>query len=318
MLTKDNTLIIIPPAGLYPQKLFDSITKLGYMVCPSMRGNDNFFCRAFRSIFMKYDMKSQVFLYGRWNKENLNKYENILIFHDKYSYPIIRVLQNKLKYTGMIYLYYMDPMETDGAKDCNTICVKPNEHFQIYSFEKKDCEKYGYQYNSLFFFKEDAKIVDEYWTDVFFIGTDKGRLKDILYSQKILHEAGIHTYMHVCMYGNKPSGYGREIHYSYKPKIPYDELMEKLYHTRCVLDIVPEGQKEITLRVYEALFCHKKVITNNVNIKKYGFYNSRNIFVIGEDAIDDIRDFVYSNFDSSEIDEEIENMDFERWIRRFL
>ena len=318
MINKDNTLIILHPSGRYPQKLYTSMTKLGFKVCRSMKGNDKYICRALRSIIMKYDTKLQVFMYGKWYKEELKKYENVLIFHDKYSYPIVNILQNKKKYQGMIYLYYMDPMETDGAKDCNFIRVKPNEHFKIYSFEKNDCKEYGYHYNSLFFFKEDVRTENEYWSDVFFIGTDKGRLEHLLSIQKVLEKEGINIDMHICRYGRKASKYAREIGYRYKKPIPYEKLLMKLMHTRCVLDIAPENQEEVTLRVYEAIFCKKKVITNNPNVRKYQFYDRNNIFIMGEDSESELKAFVMGEFIESEKTRTIWDMDFERWVERFV
>lgn len=317
MLTNANTLIILPPAGCYPQKLYDSIKCLGYDVCRSMKGGNNIFCRAYRSISMRYNLSIRSALYGNWYKKKINKYENILIFHDKYSFPIIKVIQERLKFSGMIYMYYMDPIGTEGAKDCNKVRVEMSDHFRIYSFEEKDCKKYGFKYNSLFFFHQDVKKVDEYWSDVFFIGTDKGRLKEILEIENMIQRAGMNIDVHVCRFGNKASEYGLKIHYQYRPMIPYDELMEKLYHTRCVLDVTPEGQEEITLRVYEALFCNKKVITNNRNIKRYNFYDSNNIFIIGEDSINKIKEFVYGEFHEAKEQKSIVDMDFEHWIRRF-
>lgn len=318
MINSNNTLIILPPAGLYSQKLEESISRCGYKVVRSMSGKRNLAMRFFRSLSMKYKLSMQSFFYGKWNRINLDEFENILIFHDKYSYPIIKYLQGEKGYSGIIFLYYMDPMSTSGASDCNDIRISENNKLKIYSFEKNDCKEYGYHYNSLFFFKEDVRTENEYWSDVFFIGTDKGRLEHLLSIQKVLEKEGINIDMHICRYGRKASKYAREIGYRYKKPIPYEKLLMKLMHTRCVLDIAPENQEEVTLRVYEAIFCKKKVITNNPNVRKYQFYDRNNIFIMGEDSESELKAFVMGEFIESEKTRTIWDMDFERWVERFV
>lgn len=45
-----------------------------------------------------------------------------------------------------------------------------------------------------------------------------------------------------------------------------------------------EGQKGMTLRIVEAMFFNKKLITNNDDILCMDFYNSQNIYVLGYDT----------------------------------
>ena len=60
----------------------------------------------------------------------------------------------------------------------------------------------------------------------------------------------------------------------------------------------------------------KKLITNNKDIINYDFYNSNNIFVLGEDNLDNIKEFIEKEY--VEIDEKIINYyDFYEWLKRF-
>ena len=98
--------------------------------------------------------------------------------------------------------------------------------------------------------------------------------------------------------------------------VSYDKYLEMLSETKCILDYNQDGQTGLSLRPMEALFLEKKLITNNKEIKNYDFYNSNNIFILEEDNIEDIKEFMekpYKKIDSKIID----YYNFEQWLNRF-
>ena len=66
----------------------------------------------------------------------------------------------------------------------------------------------------------------------------------------------------------------------------------------------------------EALFLEKKLITNNKDIKNYDFYNPSNIFILGENNIEDIKEFINKPYEKVE-QKIIDYYDFEQWLSRF-
>lgn len=101
-----------------------------------------------------------------------------------------------------------------------------------------------------------------------------------------------------------------------KDFVEYDDYLQNLRESKAILEIVPENVVGLTIRTMEALFFNKKLITNNKDIKNYDFYNPNNIFIIGEDSEDKIKQFINSPFEL--IDRKIvEYYDFENWIKRF-
>lgn len=317
-----DTVIILPPAGVYTKKIQESIRRLGFKVYPSIKGRKNVFFRCLRVLSGKYNIKCLLsLLYGEWKNEDLDKINSILIFHDKYSYRVYDFLLNDLKFKGRIYLYYLDPISTAASFDYAKKDNRQTEQLKIYSFEKKDCEKYGFHYNTLFFFKEDANFegkTEEFWYDVFFIGADKNRVKDILEIKDVLEQKELRVKIHISKSTNKNDMlYGKSIGFKYKPVMQYEELLKNTKHTKAVLDIVPCNQEAVTLRVYEGLFLKRKVITNNINVKQYPFYCKDNIFIYGEDNIDNICDFLEKPF-NNDYSKYMEELDFEKWIGRFI
>ena len=67
----------------------------------------------------------------------------------------------------------------------------------------------------------------------------------------------------------------------------------------------------------EALFFEKKLITNNQDICNYDFFNSGNIFILGQRTLDELTDFLAAPYITvpSAIKEKYL---FENWIKRFL
>ena len=66
----------------------------------------------------------------------------------------------------------------------------------------------------------------------------------------------------------------------------------------------------------EALFLERKLITNKTDIKNYDFYNHDNIFILGEDNINEIKEFINKPY--KKIDQDIiDYYDFDQWLNRF-
>ena len=98
--------------------------------------------------------------------------------------------------------------------------------------------------------------------------------------------------------------------------ITYKENLLNVQKTKCIVEIVQDKQYDITLRPLEALAFNKKLITNNPHIKSYTFYNSQNIFILGEDDLNRLDDFIYSPY--SEVDHSIlQKYDINTWVDSF-
>ena len=49
-------------------------------------------------------------------------------------------------------------------------------------------------------------------------------------------------------------------------QLPYEENINRTLNANIIIDITKENQSGWTLRILEALFFNKKLITNNINI----------------------------------------------------
>ena len=153
---------------------------------------------------------------------------------------------------------------------------------QVWTFDRNDAEKYGFNY---FEQVHSEKLIREGGTGghgAFFSGVDKGRLHKITEIRNTLFEQGIEANFHIV--ADKGKEYSdRESAYLTKAYIEFDEYLDALKNAEIVVDVNQADQSGITLRVIEAFFLNKKLITTNQNIKKANFYRAENVYIFGHE-----------------------------------
>lgn len=175
--------------------------------------------------------------------------------------------------------------------------------FTIHTFDKKNAVKFQLHYHKQFFpirVYQEIPTSHNYWSDFYFLGAEKGRAD-------ILHEIS-----------KMLSGYNLDfkIAKNLSEYITYDENINNVMHTRCIVDIVQANQGDLTLRPLEAMAFRKKLLTNNQNILDADFYDRNNIFVIGHDDWADIGDFLKRPYVAID-DEILRSYDVLTWINDF-
>ncbi len=178
---------------------------------------------------------------------------------------------------------------------------------KVYSFDKLQCEAFGMDYLHQFFpygVDDAARLYSQIAVPgnaakCFFLGRDKGRTAAIESVAQKLRDVNCVVDFHIVK-DNDTQGVSE---YHIDEGLSYDENIEKSINSSILADINKEGQTGITLRVLEAIFFNKKLITSNSEIKSQDFYRPENIFVIGQDNLDDLEKFI--NTESVAIPREI-------------
>ena len=252
----------------------------------------------FRFKFIPY----KSFWYENW-KSTINNYDVIIIFDYLMGIEIIEYIREKNKKCRLIY-WCWNKIEKNPEEIKKSEC-------EIWSFDKSDCKKYHLNYNNQFYFNElDNKEYEDIY-DAVFIGKNKKRVK-------LLEEIKKHI------------GNNDKVKFLIKPdsneliddsmilheNISYEDVVNLIKHSKCIVDIVKSGQEGLTLRVMESIFYKKKLITNNIEILNYDLYLKDNIFIVGIDKWERLEEFINSKY--VELKKEIlEKYTYEKWLNNF-
>ena len=128
-------------------------------------------------------------------------------------------------------------------------------------------------------------------SDVYFVGADKGRLSELRALESTLQHAGLSTHFHVV--ADKRRRYSAdERAWLRTDQLRYHDNLSQVKRSRAILEILQSGQSGTTLRYVEALFLDRKLITNNRAIREAPGYDPSRFFILGEDDLAGIREFI--------------------------
>ena len=144
----------------------------------------------------------------------------------------------------------------------------------VTTFDKSDAEEYKFEYShemySRFPVANKSKIR---YSDIYFIGYNKGRANKICELERRLSAKGVKCDFTI-------NGSLEEISEVDNPNVhtdryaSYQDVIDEIQGTRCIFEMLQEGQRGTTLRYYEAVCYNKKLLTNNTDIVSYPYYDS--------------------------------------------
>jgi hypothetical protein len=151
------------------------------------------------------------------------------------------------------------------------------------SYDKGDADRYRISYYPTpYSFFPVSEMHNENSSDVFFVGRAKKRLKEILAIYVELKEKGLTCDFHILDVEFKDQLYADEIHYN--TLMSYEENLEHVLKTKCLLEIMQEGATGYTYRTWEAIMYNKLLLTNNIGIKQAPFYKPQYIQILSESS----------------------------------
>ena len=143
----------------------------------------------------------------------------------------------------------------------------------VCSFDPEDCERYGLIPFIDPFPKHDIDGIDKRQTDLFFIGIEKGR-GELL--QQIAKNATAHKLTpRIMLTDIRGRKYIKTPGIKKSNYVPYKEMLKEVASSRCLLEIVADGQTGCSYRYYEAVVYNKKLISNCKNIVNMPYYDPR-------------------------------------------
>lgn len=255
--------------------------------------------------------RSKVHWYNSW-KDQLNQYAVIILFDSFLGSDVAEYIEENAPHIRLI-VFYFNPwfnnyyLSDEARKKC-----------EIWSFDKKDCKKYNLKYNHQFYFYslQNQGIDDTYSSDLFFIGNDKGRLHQLMKLNKMLEESHLQPLFYVVP--DKHIKYNNiEKNFLRREGMPYEAVLKYVKNTNCLLEIVQQHQEGLTLRMMEAMFFNKKIITNNKEVQEYDFYDEKNIYIIDNDSRN-ITEFITKRVETMWNRNTVQKYSFENWLSNFF
>ena len=178
-------------------------------------------------------------------------------------------------------------------------------HFQVITYDELDAEKFGFGWHTQFFnikpFQQAAFLQNNsFLYDFVFVGYAKNRVEEIERIHSMLSSF-------VCNFITVQAS---------SDYIPYPRYMEMALQSRCIVEIVHSGDSSCTLRPLEAMSICRKLLTNNPAVRNYSFYRPQNIFILGQDDLNNLTDFLHSPFEPLPKDI-IDSYDVNAWVDTF-
>ncbi len=259
--------------------------------------------RIIRRLFFILRLPKNVW-YGEWKYKLLNA-TTIIVFSIEYieALTYIKSINPQLR---VVFWYWNPVFRSLNPNDI------PGDLCEKWSFDKNDCELFNMKSNTTFYLDNITLPQNSILYDVIFLGLDKGRRSFINDIEDKMVKNGAKPYFYIVDDNANKRNYKGSF-----PLISYYEYLTIISKSIAILDFIQEGQNGLTLRPMESLFFQKKLITNDVSIKQYNFYNPNNIFIIGIDRIEHLKHFLSLPYQpvSKEI---LEYYDVTNWLKRFI
>lgn len=179
-----------------------------------------------------------------------------------------------------------------------------------FTFDPDDAVKFGLNFRPLFYLDSYKKIkktsINKFKFNLLFLGTahsDRYRISNLVVNW--CNQNNLSSYCYYFIHGRLVYFYKKMFDKSFQmfdyKKLSFESLTTaqilQLYkESKVILDINHPGQKGLTMRTFEAIGAGKKMITTNVEIKKYPFYNPNNVYIIDRNSVVLNKDFFASPY----------------------
>lgn len=173
----------------------------------------------------------------------------------------------------------------------DSMARNPVEHLlhffhDVYSFDRDDCKTYGFTEITNYNYLSVNQDLQRPSVDLVYLASFDERLGFLEKIQDQLDKISA-RYLFIIAgkqgWKKKFTNDSKSVIYQRK-FIPHKEIPKIYAQGKGIVDLVREGQTGLSFRFFEAMGLGKKVVTNNIAVKEYDFYNPKNILVIEDDV----------------------------------
>lgn len=221
---------------------------------------------------------------------HINKGDEVkIIFYDRsrasYDFELLNYFRKHIPGVKIGYLF-SDIAAKSGANAFGIVEKLNDNYDKVFSFDLNDSRKYNFDYSYLIYDRNISGIDRSVNSDAFLVARAKDRLEDLLSVFDLCVQNGLETDFAIngiskeqlYMVGNRDIQTNEDI--------PYKEVVERLNHSKCIVDIMQKGSVGITLNIVEAVVFNIKAISNNTELVNEPFYDPSRILILSEGVVD--------------------------------
>lgn len=229
--------------------------------------------------------------------------EKVILVFGGYFFTSKHILALKKSFPNAEFIYY----NRDSIKNYPHILSFCNLFEVKYSFDRNDCEKYGFKFLPLFYtYKKTNSDVNSYYASSI-MTYNSYKVKCLLNTLNFLPKnKNLFIYIFVpskvkyfiifALSVLKKNPMLRK--YLHRNSLTNIETEQIFNSSQIILDFPLQNQNGLTIRTLDALYLHKKIITTNVNIKEYEFYCPENIYIFPNSSKNEEKAFFNSDFNT--------------------
>ena len=211
--------------------------------------------------------------------------EYYFIFNNATLYPIPpkRLVDLKNKCNVHYIMLWGDPYDSVYSKEARFYFSKVKFDY-IFDINYNEAAEKGFIYTYLpyNYKKPNNKFIIK--NDIYFAGAAKDRLDFLLKIYEKLTAEGVSVNYQITGVHKNEQRYNNKI--IYNKQVAYKSILDTVYESNCILEVLGYKQTGATLRYYEAVVNNKKLLTNNKNVVNLPFYNPKYMYIF--ETVDDI------------------------------
>ena len=274
------------------------------------------------NVFWKTGLRSILPILFAFNPKTLIDYDMVIVPDSRHTTWLVDYLHRNNPHLKIIVWVWNTLWGNANTYVALNQKYQQDDRVTVATFDLADSRKYGLLYVPNFYF---SSIVKRYKTSnpakysTIFVGVEKGRGRTIQKLRTIFEHIGQKAYFHVVPNRSKWQHICHKIAQFMGSQnstgfIPYEKILKLIDQSRSVLDISNDGQSGMTLRVMEALFFEKKLITTNQFVREMDFYNPRNVLIVNDTTNEEmVRAFLEEPYEKLPANV-IQQYDFSSWL----
>lgn len=278
------------------------------------------FSLSFFNNLRKKDRKYQYFYFGIFNewKYKLDEYDKIIFLDSSYTKQADSMIKRCKKRGAEVFFFYWNKMNLDydmAQRQMQSI----SKDIKVYSYSRYDCENHNIPFNTTMYAPVSIKAVrGGSRQDIIFGGRlSNERILELDHILKALKDNNITYKIDACLDTKQRKNTIKPQNFELKSTLlDYETYIKEINDSKAVLNIDKYEGMGCSLRAMEAIFYHKKYITDNKDVKKELFYKKENVFILGEDNIEELSEFLNSPYEELSQDM-LDYYTVEKWAERF-